>query len=162
MVEIESDGAQTVSPGIHPPVIYDKTDFLTVIRESGLVGMGGASFPTHVKLAAQQRIDTLLINAAECEPYITSDNRQMVEAPDEVIDGILQVMRCLSIPKAVIGIEKNKPEAIRLLTERTASHPEIRVCVLPTLYPQGAEKVIYPTIRSAASSWRASFPQIKA
>lgn len=142
MVEIESDGAQTVSPGIHPPVIYDKTDFLTVIRESGLVGMGGASFPTHVKLAAQQRIDTLLINAAECEPYITSDNRQMVEAPDEVIDGILQVMRCLSIPKAVIGIEKNKPEAIRLLTERTASYPEIRVCVLPTLYPQGAEKVI--------------------
>ena len=92
-------------------------------------------------------MDTLAINAAECEPYITSDYRQMVEAPDEVLDGVLQVMRWLEIPKAVIGIEANKPEAIRILTEKAASHPEIRVETLPTTYPQGAEKVlIYNTL----------------
>ena len=109
--------------------------------------MGGASFPTPVKLAPKQKVDTLAINAAECEPYITSDYRQMVEAPDEVLDGVLQVMRWLEIPKAVIGIEANKPEAIRILTEKAASHPEIRVETLPTTYPQGAEKVlIYNTL----------------
>ena len=147
MVEIATDGQQTVCPDVKPPEVTDKASFLKAIRESGLVGMGGASFPTHVKLAPKQKVDTLAINAAECEPYITSDYRQMVEAPDEVLDGVLQVMRWLEIPKAVIGIEANKPEAIRILTEKTASHPEIRVETLPTTYPQGAEKVlIYNTL----------------
>lgn len=147
MVEIVTDGQQTVCPDVKPPEVTDKASFLKAIRESGLVGMGGASFPTHVKLAPKQKVDTLAINAAECEPYITSDYRQMVEAPDEVLDGVLQVMRWLEIPKAVIGIEANKPEAIRILTEKAASHPEIRVETLPTTYPQGAEKVlIYNTL----------------
>ena len=147
MVEIATDGQQTVCPDVKPPEVTDKASFLKAIRESGLVGMGGASFPTHVKLAPKQKVDTLAINAAECEPYITSDYRQMVEAPDEVLDGVLQVMRWLEIPKAVIGIEANKPEAIRILTEKAASHPEIRVETLPTTYPQGAEKVlIYNTL----------------
>lgn len=91
-VEIETDGLQTVADSVQPPSISSKADFLQAIRESGLVGMGGASFPTHVKLAPKQTVDTLCINAAECEPYITSDNRQMVEAPEEVIDGIQQVL----------------------------------------------------------------------
>lgn len=147
MVEIATDGQQTVCPDVKPPEVTDKASFLKAIRESGLVGMGGASFPTHVKLAPKQKVDTLAINAAECEPYITSDYRQMVEAPDEVLDGVLQVMRWLEIPKAVIGIEANKPEAIRILTEKAASHPEIRAETLPTTYPQGAEKVlIYNTL----------------
>ena len=147
MVEIATDGQQTVCPDVKPPEVTDKASFLKAIRESGLVGMGGAGFPTHVKLAPKQKVDTLAINAAECEPYITSDYRQMVEAPDEVLDGVLQVMRWLEIPKAVIGIEANKPEAIRILTEKAASHPEIRVETLPTTYPQGAEKVlIYNTL----------------
>lgn len=147
MVEIATDGQQTVCPDVKPPEVTDKASFLKAIRESGLVGMGGASFPTHVKLAPKQKVDTLAINAAECEPYITSDYRQMVEAPDEVLDGVLQVMHWLEIPKAVIGIEANKPEAIRILTEKAASHPEIRVETLPTTYPQGAEKVlIYNTL----------------
>ena len=147
MVEIATDGQQTVCSDVKPPEVTDKASFLKAIRESGLVGMGGASFPTHVKLAPKQKVDTLAINAAECEPYITSDYRQMVEAPDEVLDGVLQVMRWLEIPKAVIGIEANKPEAIRILTEKAASHPEIRVETLPTTYPQGAEKVlIYNTL----------------
>lgn len=147
MVVIETDGLQTLSPSVQPPKVTDKESFLQALRESGLVGMGGASFPTHVKLAPKQKVDTLVINAAECEPYITSDYRQMVEAPDEVIDGILQVLRWLEIPKAIIGIEANKPEAIRVLKEKSKAYPEITVYTLPTVYPQGAEKVlIYHTL----------------
>lgn len=142
IVEIETDGQQTVYPEVKPPQVTDKQSFLAAIRESGLVGMGGASFPTHVKLAAKQPVDTLVINAAECEPYITSDYRQMVEAPDEVIDGILQVLHWLAIPKAIVGVESNKPQAIRILTEKAHAHPEIQIVTLPTTYPQGAEKVI--------------------
>ena len=99
MVEIETDGEQTVSPDVCPPAVTDKESFLKAVRESGLVGMGGASFPTHVKLNPKQTVDTLVINAAECEPYITSDYRQMIEAPDEVLDGVRQVLHwllCLS------------------------------------------------------------------
>ena len=147
MVEIETDGEQTVSPDVCPPAVTDKESFLKAVRESGLVGMGGASFPTHVKLNPKQTVDTLVINAAECEPYITSDYRQMIEAPDEVLDGVRQVLHWLQIPKAVIGIETNKPEAIRVLTEKTKSEPEIQIFSLPTTYPQGAEKVlIYHTL----------------
>ena len=142
MVEIETDGQQTVCPDVCPPTVTDKESFLKAVRESGLVGMGGASFPTHVKLNPKQKVDTLVINAAECEPYITSDYRQMVEAPDEVLDGVLQVLHWLDIPKAVIGIETNKPEAIRILTEKAKAHPEIQIFSLPTTYPQGAEKVL--------------------
>ncbi len=147
MVEIETDGEQSVCPAVKPPVVTDRQSFLAAIRESGLVGMGGASFPAHVKLAPKQTVDTLVINAAECEPYITSDNRQMIEAPDEVVDGIRQVLHWLDIPKAIVGIESNKPEAIRILTEKTAEMPEIQIFSLPSTYPQGAEKVlIYHTL----------------
>lgn len=147
MVEIEADGTQTICPTVQPPKVTDKTSFLAAVRESGLVGMGGASFPAHVKLAPKQPVDTLVINGAECEPYITSDNRQMVEAPEEIIDGIRQTLRWLSIPKAMIGIEDNKPEAIRLLKQQAENFPEITIHPLPSLYPQGAEKVlIYHTL----------------
>lgn len=146
-VEIETDGLQTVADSVQSPSISSKADFLQAIRESGLVGMGGASFPTHVKLAPKQTVDTLCINAAECEPYITSDNRQMVEAPEEVIDGIQQVLHWLDIPHCIIGIESNKPDAILILTEKAASDSRIRVVSLPSTYPQGAEKVlIYHTL----------------
>ena len=147
MVEIQTDGEQSVCPDVKPPEVTDKASFLKAIRESGLVGMGGASFPAHVKLAPKQEVDTLCINAAECEPYITSDYRQMVEAPDEVIDGVLQVMKYLCIPNCVIGFESYKPEAIRILTEKAKAHSGITVHTLPCTYPQGAEKVlIYNTL----------------
>lgn len=147
MVEIETDPALGADPSVAPPKVKNREDFLAALRESGLAGMGGACFPTHVKLAAKQPIDTLIINAAECEPYITSDCRQMIEAPGEVIDGILQVLHWLQIPKALIGVESNKPEAIRLLNERAKPHPEISLQILPAVYPQGAEKVlIYHTL----------------
>ncbi len=142
MVEIETDGEQAICPDIVPPAIANKDDFIKAVRESGLTGMGGASFPAHVKLSAKQPIDTLCINAAECEPYITSDYRLMVESPDEIIDGILNVLKYLSIPKCIIGIEKNKPKAIEILTEKAKSYPEIKVMTLPCTYPQGAEKVL--------------------
>lgn len=142
MVEIETDGKQTADPSIQPPKVADRAQFLDAIRASGLVGMGGASFPTHVKLAAKQPIDTLLINAAECEPYITSDNRQMLEHPDEVIHGITEIMQWLEIPRAIIGIESNKPEAIRELSSQCETRAGITVSVLPERYPQGAEKVL--------------------
>ncbi len=147
LIEIETDGEQTISDSVSVPEVKDKESFLRAVRESGLVGMGGASFPAHVKLSPKQSVDTLCINAAECEPYITSDYRQMVEAPDEVIDGVLSVMKYLSIHKCVIGIESNKPEAIRLLSEKAKDYDNITVYTLPCTYPQGAEKVlIYNTL----------------
>lgn len=147
MVEIQTDGLQTVCPEVTPPTVTDQASFLQAVRESGLAGMGGASFPAHVKLAAKQPIDTLAINAAECEPYITSDYRCMIETPDAILDGIRQVLKWLEIPKAVIGIESNKPEAIKLLKEKIGTATDISVYTLPSTYPQGAEKVlIYHTL----------------
>ncbi|MCM1227942.1 MAG: electron transport complex subunit RsxC [Clostridium sp.] len=141
-VTIETDGQQTVSEEVVTPDIHSKEEFIKALRESGLTGLGGAGFPTHIKLNPQTPVDILIINAAECEPYITSDHRQMLEDPDSVIDGILTVMKYLEIEKAVIGIEDNKQDAISLMTEKTASHPEISVMALPSSYPQGAEKVL--------------------
>lgn len=146
-VTIETDGEQTVSEEVQSPVINSKEEFIKAIRESGITGLGGAGFPTHIKLNPKGEIDTLIINAAECEPYITSDHRQMLEDPDAVIGGIKTVMEFLSIPNAVIGIESNKPDAISLLSEKTASDSSITVKTLPASYPQGAEKVlIYNTV----------------
>lgn len=141
-VTIETDGQQTVSEEVVTPDIHSKEEFIKALRESGLTGLGGAGFPTHIKLNPKTPVDILIINAAECEPYITSDHRQMLEDPDSVIDGILTVMKYLKIEKAVIGIENNKPDAISLLTEKTDSHPAISVMTLPSSYPQGAEKVL--------------------
>lgn len=141
-VTIETDGEQTVSEEVKTPEINSVEDFIKAIRESGITGLGGAGFPTHIKLSTKSAVNTLIINAAECEPYITSDHRQMLEDGDSVIDGILTVMKYLKIGSAVIGIESNKPDAISLMTEKTKSHPEISVKVLPSIYPQGAEKVL--------------------
>ncbi len=141
-VTIEPDGEQTVSEEVQPPVINSKEEFVKAVRESGITGLGGAGFPTHIKLNPKGEIDTLVINAAECEPYITSDHRQMLEDPDAVIGGIKTVMKYLSIPNAIIGIENNKPDAISLLSEKTGSDTSITVKTLPASYPQGAEKVL--------------------
>ncbi len=151
VVEIASDGQYTPHEDIRPPEVASREDFVAAIRASGLVGLGGAGFPTHVKLAppADKQPDTLLINAAECEPYITADYRQTVEHPDEIIDGILQVMKWLNIPRAIIGVEDNKPVAIELLNNALLKYkvihfttPAIEVAPLKTVYPQGAEKML--------------------
>ena len=144
-VVIDTDGEQTVSEEVKPPVIGTREEFLAAVRASGCVGLGGAGFPTHVKFAFDPKktpIDTLIINGAECEPYITADYREFVENGEDVINGILTVMDKLDIPMCKIGIEENKPEAIRLMTEAASKHKGIEVVTLPSSYPQGAEKVL--------------------
>ncbi len=145
-ITIESDGEMTVSPDVQPPVINSKEDFLNAVRESGLVGLGGAGFPTHVKHASKDPLDTLLINGAECEPYLTSDNREALEEGEHVLDGIFAVMHWLGIGRTIIGIESNKPQAIahirELLSKDSRNQNRVGVLALKASYPQGAEKVL--------------------
>lgn len=141
-IEIETDGLQTVSEDVKPPVVTDKDSFIKAVRESGSCGLGGAGFPTHIKLNPKAAIDTLVINAAECEPYITADYREMIECPDDVIGGIKLVKEQLGIPRCKLAVEENKPEAIKLFERMTAEDDSIEIFTLPSSYPQGAEKVI--------------------
>ena len=145
VVEIDCDGLQTISDEVKPPVINDKQSLVKAIRESGCCGLGGAGFPTHIKLnydSEKVNIDSLVINAAECEPYITSDYREMIENPDGVLEGIKLIQNTLGIENVYIGIEDNKPKAIEMLSEKTANDSSVKVVKLKSSYPQGAEKVI--------------------
>ena len=150
-IDIESDGNFTLSPDIKKPRFRTKEEFIKAVRESGLVGLGGAGFPAHIKLnydPDETPVDTLIINAAECEPYITSDYREMIENPDGVIGGIRLVKDTLNIKNAIIAVESNKPEAIRLLTQKLSGTEDIKIKTLKSSYPQGAEKVIiYNTVK---------------
>ena len=144
-VTIETDGNQTVCEEISPPEITDRQSLIAAVRESGLTGLGGAGFPTHIKLNydfLKTPIDTLVINAAECEPYITSDYRELMESPTDVIEGILMVQKYMGIPFCKLCIEDNKPDAIKQMQTKTADIKSINVVPLPSTYPQGAEKVI--------------------
>ncbi|MDO4484528.1 MAG: electron transport complex subunit RsxC [Clostridia bacterium] len=120
-----------------------------IVRNAGIVGMGGAGFPTAVKLkvdTAKSAPDYLIINGSECEPYLTADHRLMVENPDKIIDGIRIVMLALNIKEAIIGVENNKPDAIEAL--RAAATENIKVMALPVRYPEGGEKqLVYATTR---------------
>lgn len=144
-VVIENDGLNTMHADIHR---YDDTDALTkdemiaLVRQAGVAGMGGAGFPTHVKLnpPADKNIDVCIVNGAECEPYLTSDHRVMIETPRIVLDGVRFIMKILGVDKAYIGIEENKPEAIASMTERAKDYSGIEVKTLKTKYPQGSEK----------------------
>lgn len=151
VVEIESDGLNTIHASVTPPLVGSREQFVQAIRDSGLVGLGGAGFPTYMKLQPPpgKEPDILVINAAECEPYVTADFRQCAEHPDEIIDGIIQVMKHMGIPRAIIGVEKNKPLAAdvlnyELMKLKLASNltPDISVVKLRTIYPQGAEKML--------------------
>lgn len=141
-VEIETDGEQTISEDVKPPVVTDKESFIKAVRESGSCGLGGAGFPTHIKLNPKTPIDTLIINAAECEPYITADYREMLECPEDIIGGINLIKKQLGIKNAKLAIEANKPEAIKNFTEMAKNDDTIDIVTLPSSYPQGAEKVI--------------------
>lgn len=144
-VEIETDGNQTVSDEVVPPVVNDRESFIKAVKESGCCGLGGAGFPTHIKLNYNREktpVDSLVINAAECEPYITADYRELIENEQDVINGIKMLMKYLDIPKAYLCIEENKPEAIANVKKATADNPEIEIVTLKATYPQGAEKVI--------------------
>lgn len=143
-VLIESNGQQTTDPGIKPPVVTDYASFIEAVRNSGIVGLGGAGFPTAVKLDVKDtsKIQELVINAAECEPFITSDTRTMLDDAESVVEGVKLFEKYLDVKKVLIGIEKNKPEAIAKMKEVFADDKAVTVVTLPGLYPQGAEKVI--------------------
>ena len=144
IIRIESDGKMEKDPAIKPPVANDVEEFLEVVAESGIVGLGGAAFPLWGKLAAVRRnqIDTVLINGAECEPYITSDHRMMVEHSDLIVKGVEILRKWMKSKRFVIGIEDNKPDAIAKLREAFAGDTSVEVLPLPSIYPQGAKQVL--------------------
>ncbi|HEY0673644.1 MAG TPA: electron transport complex subunit RsxC [Longimicrobiales bacterium] len=121
-----------------------RDEVVRAVQQAGVVGLGGAAFPAHVKLVPPQNnpIDLLIVNAAECEPYLTSDHRVMVEYPQRVLKGIRIMMHALGVKRAVIGIEKNKPDAIETLTRILPADVDITVLPLTVKYPQGAEKML--------------------
>jgi electron transport complex protein RnfC len=148
---IKPEQNQVMCESISPPKIETRADLIKAVRKSGLVGLGGAGFPTHVKLAydtEKYNVDMLVINGAECEPYITTDYREFMECSADIIKGMKLIMKLCGIPRAVIGIEKNRPQAIKLMRGLLESEPNIKVKPVGTNFPQGAEKVlIYNTTR---------------
>ena len=145
-VVIENDHLGTLCPDIQPRseeavAALSPEDLMKIIREAGIVGMGGATFPTHVKLSSGMgKVDTIIINAGECEPYITADDRLCREYPEDVLSGVKLIMKILGLTTAHIAIENNKPEAAKALRARLAAIDGITIDVLPAKYPQGAEK----------------------
>lgn len=141
---IENDGEYEVMERPAPAnwQEMDRKDLLEVIQDAGIVGMGGAGFPTHVKLSPKNpdSIDYIIVNGSECEPYLTSDYRRMLEEPEKVVTGLEIVLHMFPQASGIIAIEDNKPEAIRIMKEQTADHPKIQVNVMKTKYPEGAER----------------------
>lgn len=147
VIEIESDGEMRPWSGIKKPEITSKDEFIAAVRASGLVGLGGAGFPTHFKLNVKPgQVDILVANGAECEPYITTDQQVMEHSTELMLDGILEVMRWLDLDRCIIPIEDNKMQAIEKVVQTIQAKAEkykgIQVMALPASYPKGAEKVI--------------------
>ena len=142
-VTIESDGLMTPDASLQAPVIGSREDLIAAIRESGVVGLGGAGFPTHVKWNADPtKMEDLIINGAECEPYITSDSLTMVERADDMEYALRVLMEYFPFKRVIIGIESNKKNAIASMQAMAAKMERVEVAVLPQLYPQGGEKVL--------------------
>ena len=143
-VVIESDGLQTPDESIQPPEVHDLGTFIDAVKNSGSVGLGGAGFPTFVKFVTKDLsvFQEVVINAAECEPYITSDTRTMLDRGESVFKGVEALKKYLGIKKFIIGIENNKPEAIANMKRLASQTDGVTVHVLPAMYPQGGEKVL--------------------
>ena len=147
-VVIEPDGNQTADPALAPKSVSSPLELSTAARDCGLVGLGGAGFPSHIKLniSDEKPIDTLIVNAAECEPYITADYRECIENTDDILNGIYLIKDILGIENVIIGVEDNKPKAIQKLFEVAADARDVKNNVhlmkLKSRYPQGAEKVL--------------------
>ncbi|HZX49193.1 MAG TPA: electron transport complex subunit RsxC [Nitrospirota bacterium] len=162
-IQIESDGLDEWSEDVKENPSYKNLspeEIKSIIQGAGIVGMGGAAFPTHVKLSppANKKIDTLIINGAECEPYLTADHRLMLEEPVKVIEGASIIARALSIANVFIGIEDNKPDAIKAMADAAQNPPtpplskggeggiSIKVVSLKVMYPQGGEKQLIKAV----------------
>lgn len=148
-VVITSDGEMTPDPEIKPPKVETVDDLVAAARASGLVGLGGAGFPAHVKLkpSEDKPLDTLIINGAECEPFITSDYRECMEHPEDILNGVYLIKKLLNIENVIIAVEDNKPAAIKTLYEIAADEKrdpadKVKLMKLKSRYPQGAEKVL--------------------
>ena len=146
LVVIETDKKQEVYEGIKVPEAKDLPEFIKAIRESGLVGLGGASFPTHIKFNPKNldEVHTLIVNAAECEPFITSDHRLMLEDTEDLISGCQLIMKYIGLDEGFIGIEENKMDAIEHINEVLAAKgiTNIKTFKLQARYPKGAERVL--------------------
>lgn len=144
-VVIEADGEDAWDESIQPTQDWlqlDSKDLLRKVKEAGITGMGGASFPTHVKLSppADKPIDVVILNGAECEPYLTADHRLMLETPEKVVTGLKIMMRIVGVSTGYIGIENNKMDAVAAMQKAVADEPGIEVRVMQAKYPQGDEK----------------------
>ncbi len=154
---IENDGKyEKAAPLNDKP--YDqmtREEVIDVVKRAGIVGMGGAGFPTHVKLSPKEpgKIDTIIVNCAECEPYLTSDYRKMLEEPEKLIEGLKIEAGLFEKARGVLAVEDNKPDCIKLLQEKVKDIPNIEVCPLKTKYPQGAERqLIYAVTKRQINS----------
>ena len=126
----------------------DAATIINKVKEAGIVGLGGATFPCHVKLSPPpgSKAECVIINAVECEPYLTADHRLMLEHPEEILVGVSLIMKAVSVDKGYIGIENNKPDAIRLMTEKAQAYPNIEIVPLKVKYPQGGEKQLIDAV----------------
>ena len=126
----------------------DSKTIIEKIKNAGIVGMGGATFPCHVKLSPPPgcKAECVIINAVECEPYLTADHRLMLEHADEILVGVSLIMKAVGVSRGYIGIENNKPDAIKLMTEKSQAYPEIEVVPLQVKYPQGGEKQLIDAV----------------
>ena len=145
-IVIKNDGLDEWIAGIPLHREWDKlenAEILDIIKGAGAVGLGGATFPTHIKLSPSKdkNIDIFIVNAAECEPYLTADYRMMLEYAERMVTGVKIVMKVLDVSKCFVGIEDNKPEAVRAMKEAFKG-TSVEVVALPTKYPQGAEKML--------------------
>ena len=144
-VVIRSDGKNTLHESVQPHKGLEELtpdEIGEIVKEAGIVGMGGAGFPTSVKLKPAKPVDTILLNGCECEPLLTADHRVLLEFADDVIYGLKAIIKAVGAEKGVIVIEDNKPDAIQLMNEKTADLDNIEVVAAKTKYPQGAEKML--------------------
>lgn len=143
-IRIENDGKMERHPDMKPPIVTNLDEFLEAVRNSGVVGLGGAAFPVWAKLDAvrNNEIETILVNGAECEPYITSDHRMMLDRSDLVVRGVNLMKEHMKVPRVVIAIENNKQDAIDKMKELFRDDPAVEIYPLETVYPQGAKQVL--------------------
>ncbi len=147
IIQANEENEIEAMPSLDPASITDE-DIRKRVKEAGIVGQGGAAFPTFVKLTPPDgaKIDYVILNGCECEPYLTRDDRYMLERTEDVISGLKLIMKALGVAKGAIGIENNKPEAIAAMGKAVASDPNITVETLQTKYPQGAEKMLIKAV----------------